>query len=226
MHILVLINCNRTLGKYSKEVSHDFIDKYDLSALEAAVNLFNIGVATKVTVANIGSPRDDILKMCLALGASHAVNIVGTRDYFELDIAKILKAYAEMICPDLIILGSNSPSSYIASMAAALLSWPQIMNVSNLKVKLGSLECLANGCKISSSLPSIITTDITLNEPRIPTTYQLSKVSNISLNHIYVNDLVSLDNNGYKVISKVHSHCKFLSSTKDLAKIIQPLVGV
>ena len=90
-----------------------------------------------------------------------------------MNVAKIIKAVAEEENPDLIILGKQAiddDSNQTGQMLSALLGWSQGTFASEIKLENDKLlvtrEVDGGLQTIKLSMPSIVTTDLRLNEPR------------------------------------------------------------
>ena len=90
-----------------------------------------------------------------------------------MNVAKIIKAVAEEENPDLIILGKQAiddDSNQTGQMLSALLGWSQGTFASEIKLeddKLLVTREIDGGLQtIKLNMPSIVTTDLRLNEPR------------------------------------------------------------
>ena len=107
------------------------------------------------------------------MGADRGI-LVKTDELVEpLNVAKIIKAVSEEENPDLIILGKQAiddDSNQTGQMLAALLGWSQGTFASELKISDGKANVVREidgGLQtLEITLPSIITTDLRLNEPR------------------------------------------------------------
>ena len=107
------------------------------------------------------------------MGADRGI-LVKTDELVEpLNVAKIIKAVSEEEKPDLIILGKQAiddDSNQTGQMLAALLGWSQGTFASELKISDGKANVVREidgGLQtLEIKLPSIITTDLRLNEPR------------------------------------------------------------
>ena len=95
------------------------------------------------------------------------------QSHLQLNVAKIIKAVSEEENPDLIILGKQAiddDSNQTGQMLAALLGWSQGTFASELKISDGKANVVREidgGLQtLEITLPSIITTDLRLNEPR------------------------------------------------------------
>jgi electron transfer flavoprotein beta subunit len=88
-------------------------------------------------------------------------------------VAKLLAAIAEKESPDLIILGKqaiDNDCNQTGQMLAALLGWAQGTFASKLSLSEGKADVtreVDGGLEtVSLTLPSVVTTDLRLNEPR------------------------------------------------------------
>ena len=90
-----------------------------------------------------------------------------------LNVAKLIKAVSDEENPEIIILGKQAiddDSNQTGQMLAALLGWSQGTFASELKISDGKINVIREvdgGLQtIDLNLPSVITTDLRLNEPR------------------------------------------------------------
>ena len=143
-------------------------------ALEEAVRLKESGQASEVIAVSVGKTESqEQLRTALALGADRAT-LVETDSLLEpLAIAKVLKKIVDEEKADLIILGKQAiddDSNQTGQMLAALLGWSQGTFASELKLSDGKANVVREidgGLQtLEIKLPSIITTDLRLNEPR------------------------------------------------------------
>ena len=143
-------------------------------ALEEAVRLKESGQASEVIAVSVGKTESqEQLRTALALGADRAT-LVETDSLLEpLAIAKVLQKIVDDEKADLIILGKQAiddDSNQTGQMLAALLGWSQGTFASELKISDGKANVVREidgGLQtLEIKLPSIITTDLRLNEPR------------------------------------------------------------
>jgi len=156
------------------------INPYDEYAVEEALRLKEAGEAT-VTVFSVGS--DDsipILKKALAMGADEAVLLkdTSTETYDGLRTARILAQVLQTKYSDynLLLFGKQSvgaDNSQVPSMVAELLGLPQVNVVTKLEIdgNTGSAYREIEGAveKVAFTLPSVISAQKGLNEPRYET---------------------------------------------------------
>ena len=150
------------------------MNPFDEIAVEEAIKLKEAGSVSEIVVLSIGPQQSqETLRTALAMGADRGI-LVKTDELVEpLNVAKIIKAVSEEENPDLIILGKQAiddDSNQTGQMLAALLGWSQGTFASELKISDGKaivvrvIDCVLQTLEIT--LPSIITTDLRLNEPR------------------------------------------------------------
>ena len=150
------------------------MNPFDEIAVEEAIKLKEAGSVSEIVVLSIGPQQSqETLRTALAMGADRGI-LVKTDELVEpLNVAKIIKAVSEEENPDLIILGKQAiddDSNQTGQMLAALLGWSQGTFASELKLSDGKANVVREidgGLQtLEIKLPSIITTDLRLNEPR------------------------------------------------------------
>ena len=150
------------------------MNPFDEIAVEEAIKLKEAGSVSEIVVLSIGPQQSqETLRTALAMGADRVI-LVKTDELVEpLNVAKIIKAVSEEENPDLIILGKQAiddDSNQTGQMLAALLGWSQGTFASELKISDGKANVVREidgGLQtLEITLPSIITTDLRLNEPR------------------------------------------------------------
>ncbi|ABG39183.1 electron transfer flavoprotein beta-subunit [Paraglaciecola sp. T6c] len=143
-------------------------------AVEEAVRLKEVGVASEVVVVSIGAKAcQEQIRTALALGADRGIQIELDTSADALSIAKLLKAVVDEEQPGLVILGKqsiDSDNNQTGQMLAALLDQPQATFASEVKVdgdKVQVTREIDGGLQtLELDMPAIITTDLRLNEPR------------------------------------------------------------
>ena len=150
------------------------MNPFDEIAVEEAIKLKEAGTVSEIVVLSIGPQQSqETIRTALAMGADRGI-LVKTDELVEpLNVAKIIKAVSEEENPDLIILGKQAiddDSNQTGQMLAALLGWSQGTFASELKISDGKANVVREidgGLQtLEITLPSIITTDLRLNEPR------------------------------------------------------------
>ncbi len=166
-------------------------------ALEEAVRLKESGQPSEVVAISVGkSDAQEQLRTALALGADRAT-LVETDSLLEpLAIAKVLKKIVDDEKPDLIILGKQAidgDNNQTGQMLGALLDYPQATNASKVTIDGSSVTVtreIDGGLQtLELTIPSIITTDLRLNEPRYASLPNIMKAKKKELNVIPASDL-------------------------------------
>ena len=150
------------------------MNPFDEIAVEEAIKLKEAGTVSEIVVLSIGPQQSqETIRTALAMGPDRGI-LVKTDELVEpLNVAKIIKSVSEEENPDLIILGKQAiddDSNQTGQMLAALLGWSQGTFASELKINDGKANVVREidgGLQtLEITLPSIITTDLRLNEPR------------------------------------------------------------
>jgi electron transfer flavoprotein beta subunit len=150
------------------------MNPFDEIALEEAMRIKEKGLATEIIAVSIGSDAcQETLRTALAMGADRAVLIQSDQIIQPLAAAKLLAALAKKEAVQLILLGKqaiDTDDNQTGQMLAGLLNWSQgtfasALNFHDSGVSVtreidGGLETLF------LTLPTVVTTDLRLNEPR------------------------------------------------------------
>lgn len=152
------------------------MNPFDEIAVEEAIRLKEAGIATEVLVVSIGEKKSsDALRSAMAMGADRAILITTDQGVTiePLAVAKLLKAVIDEEAPELVIAGKqaiDNDMNATGQMLAALLGWGQATFASELKIEDGTAivtrEVDGGLQTISVKLPSVVTADLRLNEPR------------------------------------------------------------
>ena len=150
------------------------MNPFDEIAVEEAVRLKEKGVVTEIVAISMGVAQcAETIRTALAMGADRGILVQTDVDLQPLAVAKMLKAIADEEQPGLIILGKQAiddDMSATGPMLAALLGWSQGTFASKLAVDGDTLTVtreVDGGLEtVALTLPSIVTTDLRLNEPR------------------------------------------------------------
>jgi len=150
------------------------MNPFDEIAVEEALRLREAGKATEVVVVSIGPAQaSETIRTGLAMGADRGILVKAEGNVEPLAVAKILKAIADAEKPGLIILGKQAiddDSNQTGQMLAALLGWSQATFASKLEVDGSDFKVtreVDGGLQtVKLKGPSIVTTDLRLNEPR------------------------------------------------------------
>lgn len=150
------------------------INPFDEIAVEEAVRMKEANPAVEIIVISVGGPEvEEQLRKALAMGADRAILVESSRDHDSLTIATELAAHAGVIGPALILMGKQSTdgdNNQTGQMLAAKLGWPQATFASKIEIFDGAVLVTRetdNGEEmLQLPLPSVVTTDLRLNEPR------------------------------------------------------------
>jgi len=154
------------------------MNPFDEIAVEEALRLREAGNASEVIAVSIGVKQaQETLRTALAMGADRAILIEATddvqTDIEPLAVAKLLKAIVDQEQPGLVLLGKqaiDNDMNATGQMLAALLGWSQGTFASNLDIEgehaLVTREVDGGLQTIKVKMPTIVTVDLRLNEPR------------------------------------------------------------
>ena len=150
------------------------MNPFDEIAVEEAVRLQESGKATEIVAVSIGvSQCQEVLRTALAMGADRAVLVETDAMLEPLMVAKLLEALVEREQPDLVILGKQAidgDCNQTGQMLAALLGWGQGTFASKLTLGEQEIEVtreIDGGLEtVALKLPTVVTADLRLNEPR------------------------------------------------------------
>ena len=173
------------------------MNPFDEIAVEEAVRLKEKGIVTEIIVVSIGpNQNQETLRTAFAIGADRGILIETDQEIQPLGIAKIFRVLAEKELPHLIILGKqaiDSDDNQVGQMLAGLLNWSQGTFASKIEIENdfvtvtreidGGLETLKLKC------PTVITTDLRLNEPRYLSLPNIVKAKKKSLSIIPLSEL-------------------------------------
>jgi electron transfer flavoprotein beta subunit len=154
------------------------MNPFDEIAVEEAIRLKEKGLAEEVIVVSIGVKQSqETLRTALAMGADRAILIEATADVQQdiepLAVAKLLAAVVREEAPGLVICGKqaiDNDMNATGQMLSALLGWSQATFASELAVDgehaVVTREVDGGLQTIRVKMPTIITVDLRLNEPR------------------------------------------------------------
>ena len=159
------------------------MNPFDEIAVEEAVRLREAGVATEVVAVSCGvTACQETLRTAMAIGADRSILVETDAELQPLAVAKLLKAVADKESPQIFILGKQAiddDANQTGQMLAALLGWSQATFASKVVVADGKATVtreIDGGLEtIAVSLPTVITTDLRLNEPRYATLPNIMK---------------------------------------------------
>ncbi len=152
------------------------MNPFDEIAVEQAVRLKEAGVASEVLAVTLGPSQSvEQLRTALAMGVDRAMHIAADEGLQPLAVAKALNSLVGEEQPDLVLMGKQAiddDAGQVGQMLSALLGWSQGTFVSGIETGDGELtltrEVDGGLEKIKVKLPSVVTVDLRLNEPRYP----------------------------------------------------------
>ena len=173
------------------------MNPFDEISVEQAIRLKEAGVAEEIIAVSIGVQQcQETIRTALAMGADRGIHVLHDGDVEPLAVAKMLKELAEKEGPSLIIVGKQAiddDSNQTGQMLAALLGWGQATFVSDIQIEGEQLKAtreVDGGLEtISVKLPSVITTDLRLNEPRYASLPNIMKAKKKPIDQISPADL-------------------------------------
>ena len=150
------------------------MNPFDEIGVEEAVRLKEKNVATEIIAVSLGPQAcQETIRTALAMGADRGIHVLADQELQPLAVAKLLKAVVEKEKPELVILGKQAiddDCNQTGQMLAALLGWSQGTFASKLALADGTATVtreVDGGLEtVELKLPTIVTTDLRLNEPR------------------------------------------------------------
>ncbi len=154
------------------------MNPFDEIAVEEAIRLREAGKVEEVVAVSIGVKQSqETLRTALAMGADRAILINAADDVHTdiepLAVAKLLAAVVKEEAPQMVICGKqaiDNDMNATGQMLSALLGWSQATFASEVDVDGDSATVtreVDGGLQtIKVNLPTIITVDLRLNEPR------------------------------------------------------------
>jgi electron transfer flavoprotein beta subunit len=154
------------------------MNPFDEIAVEEAIRLREAGKADEVVAVSIGVKQSqETLRTALAMGADRAILVIATDDVHTdiepLAVAKILAAVVKEEQPGIVLAGKqaiDNDMNATGQMLSALLGWSQATFASELDID-GDTATVTREVDgglqtIKVNIPTIVTVDLRLNEPR------------------------------------------------------------
>ncbi|MCI5111685.1 MAG: electron transfer flavoprotein subunit beta/FixA family protein [Marivita sp.] len=154
------------------------MNPFDEIAVEEAIRLKEAGKADEIVAVSIGVKQSqETLRTALAMGADRAILVVAAEDVHTdiepLAVAKILAAIVKEEEPGLVLCGKqaiDNDMNATGQMLSALLGWSQAMYANKVDIDgdhaVVTREVDGGLQTIKVKMPTIISTDLRLNEPR------------------------------------------------------------
>ena len=169
----------------------------DDNAIEEAVKIKESGKATEVIAITVGEEKaQETVRKALAVGADRGIHIKTDGVIEPLAVAKILQKIVDKEKPELVFMGKQAiddDCNQTGQMLAGLLNWPQATFASQLEIKdktlLVTREVDEGLETIEVNIPSIVTCDLRLNEPRYASLPNIMKAKKKPIEKINSSDL-------------------------------------
>ena len=154
------------------------MNPFDEIAVEEAIRLKEAGKADEIVAVSVGVKQaQETLRTALAMGADRAILVIAADDVHTdiepLAVAKILAKVVEEEQPGLVLCGKqaiDNDMNATGQMLSALLGWSQATFASKVDIDGGSAvvtrEVDGGLQTIKVAMPTIISVDLRLNEPR------------------------------------------------------------
>ena len=154
------------------------MNPFDEIAVEQAIRLTEAGQAEEVVAVSIGVKQaQETLRTALAMGADRAILVVASDDVHKdiepLAVAKILKAIVDDEQPGLVLCGKqaiDNDMNATGQMLSALMGWSQATFASEVTIEGDKAKVtreVDGGLQtIEVTMPTVVTVDLRLNEPR------------------------------------------------------------
>lgn len=173
------------------------MNPFDEIAVEEAVRLKEIGIVSEIIAVSVGAAAcQETLRTALALGADRAIHVETEQETQPLGVAKVLEKIVSTEEPKAVIMGKQAIDddfNQTGQMLAAKLGWSQATFAS--KVEMDSNAALVTreidgGLEtLKVTLPTVITTDLRLNEPRYVTLPNIMKAKKKVIDKVTPEDL-------------------------------------
>ena len=150
------------------------MNPFDEIAVEESVRLKEAGKVSEIVSVSLGEKKcEETLRTALAMGADRAVHVETDAKLEPLAVAKLLKAVADKENPQILLLGKQAiddDANQVAQMLAALLNAAQGTFASKVQIEgeeaLVTREIDGGEETVALKLPTVISADLRLNEPR------------------------------------------------------------
>ena len=154
------------------------MNPFDEIAVEQAIRLKEAGKADEIIAVSVGVKQaQETLRTALAMGADRAILVIAADDVHTdiepLAVAKILKGIVDEEQPGLVLCGKqaiDNDMNATGQMLSALMGWSQATFASELDIDGDSATVtreVDGGLQtIKVNMPTVVTVDLRLNEPR------------------------------------------------------------
>ena len=169
----------------------------DDNAIEEAVKIKESGKATEVIAVTVGEEKSqETIRKALAVGVDRGIHVKTDGIVEPIAVAKILQKIVEKEKPDLVFMGKQAiddDCNQTGQMLSALLNWSQATFASKIEIKDKKLEVVREvdeGLEtIEVNMPTVVTCDLRLNEPRYASLPNIMKAKKKPIEQINTSDL-------------------------------------
>ncbi|KAL1110239.1 hypothetical protein AAG570_008316 [Ranatra chinensis] len=177
------------------------MNPFDEIAVEEAVRMKEKKIASEIIALSCGPAQaQETLRTALAMGADRGIHVEVTGSEYDtlqpIHISKILAKIAQDEKVDMVIVGKQAiddDSNQTAQMTAAFLDWPQATFASKIEKNDNELTVtreIDGGLEtIKVKLPTVISADLRLNEPRYATLPNIMKAKKKPIKKVTSKDL-------------------------------------
>ena len=169
----------------------------DENAVEEALRVKESGKASEVIIVSIGEEKSkETIRTALAMGADRGIFVKSLSNIEPISVAKAIKKVAENEKPDIVFMGKQAiddDCNQTGQMLAALLGWSQGTFISKIDIednKVSITREIDEGLEmLKLNLPSVITCDLRLNEPRYASLPNIMKAKKKPIQELNIEDL-------------------------------------
>ena len=169
----------------------------DENAVEEALRIKEAGKADEVIIVSIGEEKSkETIRTALAMGADRGIFVSAPANIEPINVAKILQKIVKKENPSIVLMGKQAiddDCNQTGQMLSALLGWSQGTFISKIEVGDSSIAItreIDEGLEmLKLNLPSIITCDLRLNEPRYASLPNIMKAKKKPIEDLTKEDL-------------------------------------
>ena len=169
----------------------------DENAVEEALRIKESGKADEVIIVSIGEDKaQETIRTALAMGADRGIHVNVSKEVEPLGVVKILEKIVEKEQPQLILMGKQAiddDSNQTGQMLSAKLKWSQGTFASKIDIDgklISVVREIDEGLEtIKMPLPTVITCDLRLNEPRYASLPNIMKAKKKTIDSFTSNEL-------------------------------------
>tara|TARA_Y100000590_G_scaffold372146_1_gene435015 strand:+ start:117 stop:866 length:750 start_codon:yes stop_codon:yes gene_type:complete len=169
----------------------------DENAVEEALRIKESGKAEEVIIVSVGDEKSkETIRTALAMGADRGIFVKSASNLEPLFVAKALKKVVENEDPNLVFMGKQAiddDCNQTGQMLSALLGWSQGTFISKIEIEdkhVSITREIDEGLEmLKLNLPSVITCDLRLNEPRYASLPNIMKAKKKPIQDLEISEL-------------------------------------